>query len=172
VTRGDARPDGPSRRLRRRDLLAAGAAALLVRPAAAMGATLDHDGDVIKPLIGREEGAEFAYRGVVPAGAPDLGASARDHAAALRTQFQALGRGTAPITINQLDAPARRLAEAGTRAQQLDAAIALVADLVATYQAAVVALSEPGIVQTVATILASHSQQHALLARLAGRNPF
>ena len=158
--------------MRRRELLAAGAAALLVRPAAALGATLDHDGDVIKPLIGREEGAEFAYRGAVPAGAPDLGANAKDHAAALRTQFQALGRGTAPITIEQLDAPARRLADAGTPAARLDAAIALEADLVAAYRAAVIALSEPGIIETVATILASHSQQHALLVRLAGRNPF
>jgi hypothetical protein len=158
--------------VRRRDLLAAGAAALLVRPAATMGATLDHDGDVIKPLIAREEGAEFAYRGAVPPGAPDLGAHAKDHAAALRTEFQALGRGTSPITFAQLDAPARRLAEAGTAAERLDAAIALEADLVSAYRAAVVALSEPGILKTAATILASHSQQHALLARLAGRSPF
>jgi hypothetical protein len=159
-------------RLRRRDLLAAGAAALLVRPTVAAGATLDHDGDVIKPLIGREEGAQFAYRGAVPAGAPDLGASAKEHAAALRTEFQALGRGVEPITAAQLDAPTRRLAEAGTPRERLDAAIALEADLVATYHAAVVALSVPGIVETVATILASHAQQHAVLARLAGRNPF
>jgi hypothetical protein len=159
-------------RLRRRDLLAAGAAALLVRPAVAAGATLDHDGDVIKPLIGREEGAQFAYRGAVPAGAPDLGASAKAHAAALRTEFQALGRGVEPITAEQLDAPTRRLAEAGTPRERLDAAIALEADLVATYHAAVVALSVPGIVETVATILASHAQQHAVLSRLAGRNPF
>jgi hypothetical protein len=123
-----------------------------------MGATLDHDGDVIKPLIAREEGAEFAYRGAVPPGSPDLGAYAKDHAAALRTEFQALGRGTSPITFEQLDAPARRLAAAGTAAERLDAAI--------------VALSEPGILSTAATILASHSQAHALLSHLAGRNPF
>jgi hypothetical protein len=158
--------------VRRRDLVAVGAAALLLRPAAAIGATLDHDGDVIKPLIAREEGAEFAYRGAVPPGAPDLGAQAGDHAAALRTEFQALGRGAAPITYEQVDAPARRLAEADTAAEQLDAAIALEADLVSAYRAAVVALAEPGILQTVATILASHSQAHALLSHLAGRNPF
>ena len=161
-----------ARRLRRREVITAGAAALLVRPAAAMGATLDHDGDVIKPLIAREEGAEFAYRGAVPPGAPDLRANAKDHAAALRTEFQALGRGTAPITFEQLDAPARRLAEATTPTQRLDAAIALEADLVSAYRVAVVALAEPGILQTVATILASHSQAHALLSHLAGRNPF
>jgi hypothetical protein len=159
--------------MRRRELLAAGAVALLARPSAALAAaTLKHDGDVIKPLIAREEAAEFAYRGAVPKGAPDLGRHARDHAAALRTELQALGRGTAPITVRDLDMPARRLAEAGTAAEQLDAAIALEGDLVAAYRRAVVALSEPGILKTAATILAGHSQQHALLLRMAGRDPF
>jgi hypothetical protein len=159
--------------VRRRELLVAGAAALLARPVTALAAaTLDHDGDVIKPLIAREEGAEYAYRGAVPKGAPDLGRHAKDHAAALRTQLQALGRGTAPITADQLDAPTRRLAEAGTRAEQLDAAIALEAELVGAYRHAVIALSEPGILKTAATILAGHSQQHALLLTMAGRDPF
>jgi hypothetical protein len=158
--------------VRRRELLLAGAAALLVRPAAAGAATLDHDGDVIKPLIAREEGSEFAYRGVVPDGAPDLGANAKDHAAALRTQLQALGRGTSPTTAADLDALTRRLAEAGTASERLDAAIALEGSLVADYRRAVEQLSEPGILQTAATILAGHSQQHALLQKLAGRNPF
>ena len=158
--------------MRRRELLAAGAVALLARPATALGAaTLAHDGDVIKPLIAREEGAEFAYSGAAPKGAPDLGEHAREHAAALRTQLQALGRGTTPITLRDLDAASRRLAEAGTPAAQLDAAIALEADLVAAYRRAVVALSEPGILKTAATILAGHSQQHALLLRMAGRDP-
>ena len=110
--------------------------------------------------------------GAVPDGAPDLGTNAKDHAAALRTQFQALGRGTAPITTADLDTPTRRLAEAGTVAERLDAAIALEASLVADYHRAVEQLSEPGILQTAATILAGHSQQHALLRKLAGRNPF
>jgi hypothetical protein len=157
--------------IRRRHLLL-GAAALLVRPAAAAAATLDHDGDVIKPLIAREEGAEFAYRGAVPPGAPDLRANAGDHAKALRTEFQALGRGTAAITAADLDAPARALAEAGTREEQLRAAIALEASLVADYRRAVLQLSEPGIVQTAATILAGHAQQHALLLRISGGDPF
>jgi hypothetical protein len=159
--------------VRRRELVLAGAAAILARPAAALaGATLDRDGDIIKPLIAREEGAEFAYRGALSGDAPALGRNAKDHAAALRTEFQALGRGTTPITLDQLDAPARRLAQAGTRPEQLDAAIALEADLVAAYRRAVLALSEPGIIQTAATILAGHSQQHALLLRMAGRAPF
>jgi hypothetical protein len=159
--------------MRRRELVLAGAAALLVRPTAALAtATLDRDGDIIKPLIAREEGAEFAYRGALPEGASVFGRYAKEHAAALRTEFQALGRGTAPITADQLDEPARRLAEAGTREEQLDAAIALEADLVAAYRRAVLELSEPGILKTAATILAGHSEQHALLLRIAGRTPF
>ena len=159
--------------MRRRELLLAGAGALLARPATALAAaTLDRNGDIIKPLIGREEGAEFAYRGSAPRGAPPLRRNAHDHAAALRTQFQALGRGVAPITADQLDPLARRVEEASTDRQQLAAAIALEADLVRTYRAAVRELSEPGILQTAATILACHAQQHAVLARLAARNPF
>src|SRR6185295_3067729 len=102
----------------------------------------------------------------------DLGAHGMDHDTALRTQLQALGRGTAPITAADLDAPTRRLAEAGIAAERLDAAIALEVSLVADYRRAVEQLSEPGILQTAATILAGHSQQHALLKKLAGRNPF
>src|SRR3954452_8658152 len=95
---------------RRRDLLLAGAALVLLRPAAAGAATLDHDGDVIKPLIAREEGSEFAYRGAGPDGAPRLRANAKDPAAPLAPPAQALGRGTSPITAADLDAPARRVA--------------------------------------------------------------
>jgi hypothetical protein len=159
--------------VRRREVLLAGLGVALARPAAAFAtATLDRDGDIIKPLIAREEGAEFAYRGVLATAAPALSRNAKEHAAALRTEIQALGRGTKPITLDQLDAPARRLAEAGTREEQLAAAIALEADLVAAYRRAVVDLSEPGILKTAATILAGHSQQHALLLRMAGRAPF
>jgi Ferritin-like domain len=158
--------------MRRRDLLIAGAAAALARPAAAVAATLQHDGDVIKPLIAREEAAQFAYSGAIPRGAPDLARTAADHAKALRTELQALGRGTTPITATDLDPLARRFSAASTPAARLDAAIALEADLVATYREAVIALGEPGILQTAATILAGHSQQHALLTRLAGRDPF
>jgi hypothetical protein len=158
--------------MRRRELLLAGAAALLARPAGAVAATLANDGDVIKPLIAREEAAQFAYRGAVPRGAPDLARHAGDLARALRTELQALGRGTAAVSADALDPLAGAFAEASTAAARLDAAIALEADLVTTYVRAVLALTQPGILQTAATILASHSQQHALLSRLAGRDPF
>jgi hypothetical protein len=158
--------------VRRRELLLAGAGALLARPAAAAAATLDQNGDVIKPLIAREEAAQFAYRGAIPRGAPQLARTAGDHAAALRTQLQALGRGTTPITADRIDPYARRLADASTADAQLAAAIALESDLVRAYQSAVVKLTQPGILQTTATILACHAQQHALLSRLAGDDPF
>lgn len=158
--------------MRRRELLLAGAGALLVQPAAAGAATLDQNGDVIKPLIAREEGAEYAYRGSTPRGGGNLAATARAHADALRTQLQALGRGTTPITAEQVDPAARRLAEASTPRERLDAAIALEADLVSTYREAVLKLTEPGILQTAATILASHAQQRARLSELSGNDPF
>jgi hypothetical protein len=159
--------------VRRRELLLAGAGALLARPAGALAAaTLNENGDIIKPLIAREEAAEFAYRGSVPRGAPPLAHTAREHVAALRTELQALGRGTSPITADDVDPLARRVEEASTDRTRLAAAVALEADLVSTYRAAVLELTEPGILQTAATILAGHAQQHAVLARLAGRDPF
>lgn len=158
--------------MRRRELLAAGAAAVLARPAVASAATLAHDGDVIKSLIASEEGAGFVYRGAVPRGAPDLAEHANQYAAALRTQLQALGRGTTPLSAADLDPLARRFQEAPTAAARLDAAVALEAGLVRTYRTAVAELTEPGILQTAATILAGHAQQHAILAALAGRDPF
>jgi hypothetical protein len=151
-------------RLRRREVLLI-AAALVARPSLAVAD--DRDGDVVKGLIAREEGATYAYRGLRFPGVPDIAAHDADHARALRTQMQALGRGTAPISAADLDPAARRLAEASTRAAQLTAAIALEDDLVATYRRAVLDIVEPGILQTVATILASHAQHRALLVRAA-----
>ena len=159
--------------MRRRELLLAGTGALLARPSAAVAAAaLDRNGDIIKPLIAREEAAAIAYRGALPAGAPPLARFAAEHAAALRTEFQALGRGVAPLKADQLDPAAQRVAGATTPRARLAAAIALEADLLSAYRAAVLELTEPGILRTTATILAGHAQQHALLARLAGRDPF
>lgn len=156
--------------MRRRELLLAGVAAVLARPAAA-GAQ-DRDGDIVKELIAREEGAAYAYRGVQLPRMPDVAAQDSDHAKALRTGLQALGRGTAPISVDALDAPTRRVAEAATAEARLDAAIALETDLVATYRRALLEIVQPGLLQTAATILACHAQRRALLARSAGDDPF
>lgn len=147
--------------MRRRELLAAAAAAVLVRPAAARAA--DGTADILVRLIALEDAASLAYRGAPPAvlaAVPGVADQEADHAKALRTDLEALG-GHAPNAAREL-APL-----AG-----LDAAIALEAALIAAYRKALVELDEPGLLPTVATILASHAQHHALLLRAAGRDPF
>ena len=52
-----------------------------------------------------------------------------------------------------------------------DAAIALEESLVEDYSAALLDLEAPGVLQPVATILASHAQHLARLRELAGRDP-
>jgi hypothetical protein len=149
----------------RRELLLIATAVVVAPPQMAWGD--DRDGDIVKALIAREEAATYAYRGLRFEGTPDIARHDEDHARALRTELQALGRGTTPISAADLDPPARRLSEAFTAQARLDAAIALETDLVATYKKAVLDLVEPGILQTAATILASHAQHRALLARAA-----
>jgi hypothetical protein len=152
----------PARRLRRREVVAAALAASLARPA--LAAAEDRDGDIIKHLIAREEAAAYAYRGLRLPGLIDPAAQDTDHSKALRTELQALGRGTAPISADDVDTAARRLAEASDRDQRLAAAKDLEADLIADYRSAVIAIFEPGILKTVATILACHAQRHALVS--------
>jgi hypothetical protein len=54
----------------------------------------------------------------------------------------------------------------------VDAAIALEDTLVQEYAAALVDLADPSVLQTAATILASHAQHRARLRARAGRDPF
>jgi hypothetical protein len=158
--------------MRRRGFLAAAAAALLARPSAA-GAAVDGDPAVLIRLIAREQAAAFAYGRAAVGALPDLAAAEADHAEALRTHLDALGRKPAPAprSAADLDPAARGLAEAPA-ARRLDAAIALEASLVADYEAAVVELEIPEVVRTAATIMAAHAQHRALLRHEAGRDPF
>jgi hypothetical protein len=153
---------------RRRALLLAVAGAALVRPAAAIAAT-DAEPAVLLRLVAREDAAAFAYRQAAPEPLPAVAAQEADHARALRTHLDALGR-KAPGDA-ALDPAARRLAEASD-AGRVDAAIALEASLVEDYSDALGELAEPGVLQTAATILASHAQHHARLRHAAGRDPF
>jgi hypothetical protein len=150
----------------RREALAAGLSAGLAASFAlpARAGAEDRDGDILQGLIAREEAAAYAYRGVDLPGVGDLAAQDSDHVKALRTEFQALGRGVAPISADDLDPASRRLADAANE-ERVAAAIALEADLVATYRTAVLGLTEPAIIQAVATILACHAQNRALLTR-------
>jgi Ferritin-like domain len=145
--------------VRRRELIAAGGVALLAWPAGA--AAQRSDTAVLIKLVEREEAAAEAYGGSNGELLPQIYSDELDHAAALRTHLDALGRRPAP---RGLDAPARRVAEATDR---VDAAIALEESLVREYSAALVDLADPSVLQTAATILASHAQHLARL-RLSG----
>jgi hypothetical protein len=148
--------------MRRRELIAAGGLALLARPAIASAQRSDMA--VLIKLVAREEAAAEVYgagKAVVVAPYDDELA----HSQALRTQLDALGRRPAP---RGLDAPAQRLMEAEGDAR-LPAAIALEQSLVDDYADALPDIADPGVLQTVATILASHAQH---LARMrAGQLP-
>jgi len=145
--------------MRRRELLVAVAGIVVARPAVAVAAA-DGTADILRRLIVLEDAAALAYGGTAPAAVPGIAAHEADHAKALRTDLEALG-GKAPSA--PADVPPL---------EGLDGAIALEAELVAAYRRALIELEELGLLSTVATILASHSQHHALLLRAAGRDPF
>ncbi len=145
--------------MRRRELLVAAAAAVVARPAVAVAAE-DTTADILERLIALEEEAALAHRGAAAAAVLGIASQEADHAKALRTDLEALGGSAppAPTDVAALD--------------ELDGAIALEARLVAAYRQALLDLEELGLLQTVATVLASHSQHHALLLRAAGQDPF
>jgi hypothetical protein len=147
-------------RLRRRELVAAAAAAVVARPSAAAAAAPD-EAELLLRLIALEEAAAFAR------GRGGAAADERDHAKALRTLLDALGRQAppGPTSAEELDGPARRLADAGPR-QRAAAAAALESSLISEYEAALLKLRETSILRTAGTILASHSQ-HRVRARIA-----
>lgn len=146
--------------MRRRDVVVGAAALALARPAVALAGRSDEA--VLVRLVAREEAALGAYEAAGLDAADEA-----DHAAALRTHLDALGRRPAP---KGLDAPAQRVADAPA-GERLDAAIALEASLVEAYSAALLDLEAAGVLQTAATILASHAQHLALLRERAGANP-
>jgi ferritin-like protein len=138
--------------LRRREALAAAALAALAVPASA-GAQRS-DIAVLIRLVAREEAAAEAYGGLPGELLPRLHQDELDHAAALRTHLDALGRRPAP---RGLDAPARRVLVAGDD-ERLDAAVDLESSLVEEYGDALAEIADPSVLQTAATILASHAQ--------------
>jgi Ferritin-like domain len=145
----------------RRDALAAAALATLAVPTTARAQRSDIA--VLIRLVGREEAAAKAYGTAAGELIPRLYNDELDHAAALRTHLDALGRRPAR---RGLDAPARRVAEASA-ADRLDAAVALETSLVEEYAAALTDIADPSVLQTAATILASHAQHLARMRALA-----
>lgn len=147
--------------MRRRDLFAATLVAGLAAPAAARGQ--DRDAAILRRLIAREDAAALAYS--------ESAAAAQDeaHAKALRVELQGLIRPGIPrVKPENLDPAARELSEA-VGAERRAAARALETELLIEYHEAVLTLSEPAILQAVATILACHAQRRALLG--AGSYP-
>jgi hypothetical protein len=147
--------------VRRRDLFAAALAAGLAAPAAARGQ--DRDAAILRGLIPREDAAAYAYIGQTFPGLSDPAAQDEDHAKALRTELDGLIQpGVRALSPDDLDPAARRLNEASGD-ERRPAAVALETELIAECREAVLALSEPAILQAVATILACHAQRRALL---------
>jgi hypothetical protein len=134
-------------RLSRREALAAGAGAMLAWPAAA-GAQRRDDGDILVDLIAREEAAALA--------GGEFAAQESEHAAALRTHLDALGR---------------RLPDPVREADGAESAEAREQALIAAYRRALLELDEPSILKTAGTILASHAGHHALITKAVAAGP-
>jgi hypothetical protein len=150
----------------RREVLAALAGALLLRPAAALAQ--DPDLDAVRTLLARERAAARAYGEATSLpGAARLAAQDSEHARVLATHVEAFGAQAPPVRHPPLDPLAARLARAPT----FDAALALEADLISTYVKTLNMISEPNTAMTVGRLLASHGQQLVLLRRRAGRDP-
>jgi hypothetical protein len=145
----------------RREAIAAAALATLAVPAGARAQRSDIP--VLIRLVAREEAAAEAYGSGAGVVVNRLYGDEQDHAAALRTHLDALGRRPAP---RGLDAPARRLLEAEDD-ERLEAAIGLEASLVDDYAEALADIADPSVLQTAATILASHAQHLARMHAVA-----
>ena len=147
--------------MRRRELHGAATAAVLLGPAAADAASGDQA--LLSRLIDLEQQAAFAYR---QAGLARLADQEGQHAAALAAELVAYGLQppAPPTTVSALGPAAASVATARGTALRA-AALALEAALASAHRDALVALAVPKVVQTAATVLASHSQHEVLLMR-------
>src|SRR5688572_9725691 len=160
----------PDRLSRREALVAglAGAAALsLSRPAAAAEPDL---GAALTALVRAEQGAVLVYR---DAGLDELAGQENEHVKALDVHLQALGLPVpAPVRGRDSIGPAALgVLEARGTTERLRAAIAFEQALVDGCAARLGRLAEPGILRTVATVMASHAQHMAMHQRSAGLDP-
>ena len=162
------------RELSRREALAAGlagAAALAFGPAAAAAAP--DQGAALTALVRAEEDAVYVY-GNADLGrlGEELAAQEGEHAKALATQVQALGLAIPGPTRSRdgLGPAALAVLEGGDRAARRNAAIAFEQTLADGCAERLAQLEGPGILRTVATVMASHAQHRALLERDAGRD--
>ena len=160
----------------RRELLTAGAAALAAGLARPRSATADAgEAAAVRELILLEDAAAAAYERAADTTRDGLlariGAQDVQHAHALRVVLESL---TVPPPhhapgAERRDPLAARLAEAGARADALEAAIELEGRLQRAYVAAAARVVHPRGLTTVAAVLGGHAQQVAVLRAAAGR---
>jgi hypothetical protein len=150
----------------RRAFIAAGAAALTLGPGAAAASALDRKKGTDEPgaltaLLTAELHAAYAYERSGLAAGRRLAAQEDQHAKALASLLYALGHPipAAPASPAQLQPSAAAL----LRDRSVDAAIALERALIAGCAAQIGRVGDPGMIRTVATVMASHAQHRALL---------
>lgn len=160
--------------MRRRDLLAAAAAAplLLAAPAPARAAGTETDADLFATALELAMVTALAYREGARSGRLDpaltrtatrFAALEAVHAAALRTGLEALGGGEPPRPT-----AVRGLNRVEDQAGFVSFAIGLEELAIAGYLEAIRRLTDPGLLRTMASIMAADGEQLAVLRRLAG----
>jgi hypothetical protein len=144
-----------------------GAAALLVRPASALGA--DAVAATLLELYVAEQHAALAYR---KAGGElaRIGEQEDDHARVLAAQLGGLAR---PQPAASTDPAVLRgaAAEVAAGGDGVGAAIALERELLDAYRKAIPVFKEPEMRRSAATIMASHGQHLSVLYERSGRDP-
>jgi hypothetical protein len=149
----------------------AGAAALALGVRPAVAAEGPDPGPALAALIGAEQDAAFVYRTAGPAGdAAPLAEQDEDHARALAGHLQAVGLEPPAPRRSRAGLPPEALAvlEAADGPARSRAAAAYERTLIAGCARGLAPLEEPGIVRTIATVMASHAQHLALHERAAG----
>ena|SRR5215210_6427737 len=159
--------------LSRRGVLTAGlsgAAAVAIGARPAVAAEGPDPGPALTALLRAELDAAFVYRTARQEDAALLAEQEEEHARALAGHLQAVGLKPPAPRRSRAGLPPEALAllEAGTRAERLSAAAAYERTLIAGYATRLAPLEEPGIVRTLATVMASHAQHLALHERAAG----
>jgi hypothetical protein len=163
------------RRLTRRGLLGATAVAALARPSSVLAAPSEPT--AIRALLAREDAAAAAYALAAErtghATLQRIGAIDERHAHVLRVGLEALTIAPThrPAHAERNDPAAARLARAASVRAALAEAVTLEQELLASYVDATRSLVDAGLLETVATIAASHAQQLAVLRDAAGRAP-
>src|SRR4051794_37638106 len=155
--------------LSRREALAAGlAAAAALVPARVAAAAKPDPGPALTALSRAEEDAVFVYghAGLGALGARMAGQDG-EHVKALATLLGALGLAVPGPTASRdaLGPAGRAVLDAAGDAERRQAAIAFEQALMDGCAGRLAALDDPGMVRTVATIMAGHAQHQLLLRR-------